>query len=139
MTEAKQCTKCGKKLRSDNTKGICGQAGPCAKRASAGGVDDAVLSSLGFGGESDKFAGKARDEAPPATKRPREKLKREPKPAPPSWQERFSALAAALGLKPDAMIEDFCRGWVEHTQQKALAPAPTGLKQLPAGEGEAAA
>jgi hypothetical protein len=49
---------------------------------------------------------------------------------PPDWQAQFRTLGSALGLDPDKMLSDFCRGWVEHTRGKALA---ADLKQLPAG------
>jgi hypothetical protein len=101
------------------------------------GSDDGVLSRMGF--HVDKS-----DEAPPATERKRAKSKSAAKVAPsplvvarpdlPKWQGQFTVLAGALGLDPEAMLEQHCRTWVEATRARALPPATPQL-QLPAGNG----
>jgi hypothetical protein len=132
--EERKCPHCEKRLRSNNTRGICKTCWDDGKRPAANPADDSVLSRMGFGG------GAGVDEAPPATKRPRPRKARVPKaqlpPAPP-WRDQFSALARALGLDPDAMLEAHCREWVEATKQRAL-PESFAPKQLTAGDGELA-
>lgn len=137
--EAKRCSKCEAKLRSNNSTGVCGRCRfpwqyTDKPKAARKDDDDGVLDRLGWGALAKKPATSTpADEAPPATKKPRAK----PAPKPEvDWAAQLSALAAALGLDGKQIISDFCRGWVEHKRRLALAPE---LKQLPAGEGEAAA
>lgn len=128
MSERQQCSVCGKNLRKGSPFKTCGihrtlderraawavsKAKSTAKKRGGSASDDSVLSRMGFGA----------DEAPPATKRKAKKLTA-PKPPPVAWQPQFRALASALGLDPEAMIERFCREWVESTTSRALAPAP---------------
>jgi hypothetical protein len=145
--EAKKCSKCDKKLRVGTPFETCGKCRtPEERRAywnkksaeQRGGSkgsdgDDRVLSSLGFGGENDKFKA-PRDEKSPKAKR----APTSPKPdGDQDWIAQFQELGRALGLNPDQMLQDFARGWVQHTRRKALAK---DLPQLPAGtEAEAAA
>ena len=94
MADVKTCAKCGKKLRSDNTKGICGQAGPCARRAAAGGVaadagDDDILERTG---------GTKPAEAPPKTKS--------------DAMKRFRVVAEAMGYDPEQLLSTYCEGWL---------------------------
>lgn len=97
VTMSKNCSKCGKELRSDNTKGFCGQVAQCKARQGAGG--EAVAPS--------------KPKTPP-------KLKREKKPDV-GWLVRFRQLHEALGLDAEAALEQHCRQWVEATTSRALA------------------
>lgn len=40
--------------------------------------------------------------------------------AEPEWRAQFRALATALGLDPESMLETYCREWVEATRARAL-------------------
>ena len=93
-------------------------------RNKAGG-DDSVLSRMGFKTDA--------DEAPPATKRKAAKKPKAPPPSPVAWQPQFRALATALRLDPERMIEEFCRGWVESTRSRALASQLAPVPLLEAG------
>lgn len=99
------CTKCGKKLRSSNTKGVCADAVRCRKRVAGEAVDDQVLDRVGI-------------KTPPTTP--------ETEPAPPDWQRQFFQLAEALGLNPVQMLEEHCQHWVEQTRARALAKESKG-------------
>lgn len=120
------CSKCGKELRSDNTKGICGQAKACSERAAGGGsskpasprrarastppdADDAVLDRVGLG-ESKP------DEAPPTSKAEAHAAVERDE----TWLAKFYRLHEALGLDPEEAIEQHCRAWVEMTTARAL-------------------
>ena len=139
--DAKNCTVCGEKIRKPSPLfSTCAKhrtpeekraAWAAAKRKSDGkkrpATDDSVLSRMGFKTEA--------DEAPPPApvRKPRK-----PKPAAlavapgaptaardlPKWQGQFTVLAFALGLDPGAMLEGYCREWVEATRARALKPAP---------------
>lgn len=130
--DVKTCPHCGKKLRSDNTRGACSTclAKP-GRRSTKGGTDDSVLARMGFKTEA--------DEPPPATK---SKAKKRAAPAKVSapvplrrgrWEEQFRALGSALGLDPDEMLEEHCRQWVESTRTRALAVPADPSRQLPSG------
>lgn len=106
-SKEKFCSKCGKQLRSDNTKGYCGVATACARRVAAGArppsTDDEVLARA------------VRGEAttPPKTDR-RDALK------------RFRTVAEAFGYDPDGLLATYAEGWLAAVKQsvdKLEAPA----------------
>lgn len=82
MDEVKTCSKCSKKLRADNTKGVCSEAAACRKRVAGG--DDAVLERVGVA------------EPPPKG----DALK------------RFRVVAEAMGYAPDRLLAQYCEGWL---------------------------
>ena len=115
----KNCAKCGKALRADNTKGICGQAAQCRERAAGNGgsrsaapssaraskrrdADDAVLERAGLAEPA---------EAPPTSAAPTGEK---------TWFDKFCELHAALGLDANEAIEEHCREWWERTTALAL-------------------
>jgi hypothetical protein len=105
------CSKCGKKLRSDNTKGICGASVACSKRAKNGAAE-----------------APAEMKPPPPARRPK-------KVAGVSWLERFRQLHAALGLDADEALDEHCREWVESVTSRALGQStakPVRLHARPA-------
>lgn len=83
-----------------------------------------MLSRMGFNVD--------RDEAPVTKPKKIRPAGAKPIEGAPRWQGQFRALSSALGLNPDAMLETFCRDWVETTKSRALAPGEPP-KQLPAG------
>lgn len=94
-----KCTKCGKELRSDNTKGICGAGTACKTRAAGASAPPTAR----------KTKRVAPAEAPPASVEMGE-----------SWLTKFTRLHDALGLNAEAAIEKHCREWVEATTSRAL-------------------
>jgi hypothetical protein len=141
-SEAKQCSKCGKKLRAGTSFSTCTahrtdeerreawRRAAAAKTVKAGGAPHAradgegdVLDRLGFGKGSDEHP---RVKPPPKPKEPRKPATSTPRAPAPSWQERFRTLAAALGLDAEKMLEEHCRRWVESTKARAL-DAPLAL------------
>lgn len=129
----RQCSKgCGRKLNAANKTGICT---PCQKpNRYKSGSDDSVLSRMGFRTQADEAPPRRRSRGRRAKPRAKPEPTHVPAAAPlemPEWEGKFFSLALALGLDPRKMLEDHCRGWVQETRARALAPAP---KQLPAGE-----
>ena len=86
----KTCTKCGKKLRADNSKGLCGDWTACRKRASGGAS------------------------SPPAAKAPKPRKST----APADVVERFKTVANALGYDADELLEEYCEGWLADLKSK---------------------
>jgi hypothetical protein len=117
---------CGRAVGANSKSGICTpcqRSGHRPKRPSAG--EDSVLARMGF-------EVKQADEAPPATKGKKRTAAVKPStPAAPRWQGQFRALSSALGLNPDAMLETYCREWVEATRTRALAPPPGRAAEAP--------
>lgn len=92
MAAEKKCSKCGWKLRADNTKGICGTASACKRRVDSGwkpADDDAG---------DDVLDRTSLPKTPPKTKS--DALK------------RFRAVAEAMGHDPDELLAQYCEGWL---------------------------
>jgi hypothetical protein len=89
---ATQCTRCGKKLRSDNSKGVCADAQKCASRISEsdGSVYDVKTTS----------------EQAPARRAKSDTLK------------RFRVVAAALDEDADALLEAFAESWLAQLKER---------------------
>lgn len=115
MADMMKCTKCERELGAANKTGICTRCQKPSRFKTS--TDDSVLSRMGFGDGGG-------DEAPPASRKPKSpRAPKVPKPAPVPWREQFAALTRALGLDPDAMLEEHCRAWVEQVRSRAL-PQP---------------
>lgn len=93
--EATQCTRCGKKLRSDNSKGVCADAQKCASRTS--------------GGDASVYDVKAPSERTATTKPARAKSE---------TLKRFRVVAEALDEDADALLEAFAESWLAQLKER---------------------
>lgn len=95
--ETKTCERpgCGKKLRSSNTKGVCGSG--CLS-------DEAPPSQRAKGAGTPRREGK-RAAAPESA-------------GSSGALERFRQVAAGLGLDPDAQLEAFAETWLAEVRSK---------------------
>lgn len=117
--EEKSCSKCGKRLRADNTRGVCGQAGPCAARAAATNGSPAVAEAR-VKDENPPFGLRTAGlppGVPPIAQRPR----RQPTEADETLR-RFRLLAEALGFDADEVLAGFAKDWLERARS-AVTPA----------------
>lgn len=105
-SEGKSCTDCGKGLRRDNTKGICGDRKACAKRAAG-----EVKAPRGSAPKEARAEGPVQEDAAGGDHR-----------------VLFDALTQALGIDGEALIasatEEFCRKWVADLRAKAQPTVP---------------
>jgi hypothetical protein len=76
------CSKCGWKLRRNNTTGICSNAKACRSREA--GAEDDVLDRTSL----------------------------QPPPKKSDALRRFRTVAEALGQDPDKLLADWCEGWL---------------------------
>lgn len=98
MSAARTCPYDGKKLRSDNTKGICSK---CQARGR-------TLEGAPKGDESSIYDVQAPSERKASTARPAKPSKPEV-----SSLKRFRVVAEALGEDADALLEAFADSWLE--------------------------
>ena len=104
--EARQCPHCGKKLRANNTKGVCAD---CSARGrtleNAPATPDASLYDVKAPSES-----RAKPKAePPETKH-----------ALPAM-ERFRIVADALGEDADKLLEAFAESWLAQLKERVAS------------------
>lgn len=83
--ETKTCPHCGKKLRSDNTKGVCANCQSRGRTLEGAPTDGPAVE--------------------PAERKPRKSAE--------SALKRFRAVAAGLGEDPDELLETFAEEWLE--------------------------
>lgn len=91
----KKCPYDGKKLRSDNTKGVCAK---CSARGRT--LENAPQTS-------------GADEAPPVSGKKQERHGQELK--------EFRQVAKLLGVDGDQLLVEFARGWLSEMRAKARA------------------
>lgn len=101
---------CGRPLGAANKSGVCSSCSSGYKPKSDVGPAPKRIASVEV-------------KPPPAAK----KVKKAPAPIGPV--EEFFTLAEALGLKPQDMLDGWCRAWVTTTRERAL-----DLKGAPASE-----
>lgn len=95
MSDVKTCSRpgCGKKLNANNTKGVCNSGCRSAEAPPSMRAPTAT----------------------PSTRRP---VKRA---AAGEALERFRAVAEALGMDPDAVLEEFAEAWLAELREKVAA------------------
>lgn len=93
--ETKLCPHCGKKLRSDNTRGACSACLARGKKA----------------------------DGEPAPKRRSSTAAADTAQAAGTAVERFRQVASGLGLDPDTQLEAFAQAWLDELRAKVEAAA----------------
>lgn len=107
--EAKTCSRlgCSKKLRSDNTKGVC-----------------SVMKTCGANRSDAEPTAAADEEAPDKMAAPKARRTSSPKaPAAAKTLERFRLLAEALDFDPDELLAEFAAGWLERARAAVTGAA----------------
>lgn len=121
MTGTCSVAGCSNTISSANKTGVCTpcQQGRKSNRATAGSAP-----------------ARRRAAAPPPEPFTAEEVAEASPPAEeaPSHMKQFYTLAEALGLDPEAMLDEHCRAWVETTRTRALGESPVQLAPAPAPE-----
>lgn len=113
----KVCSKCGEKVGNANKSGICTK---CQRPTRFGLPGQSINLKPGTKVDPDDEVLARVDVKPPP---PAKVKKAKAPPAAAGDVEEFFTLASALGLEPQAMLDGWCREWVEKIRTRALIAA----------------